>query len=337
MPAGTEPAPAPRFTRIFPALCPHPWAVPAPSHTALPADRAPGMSGQLPLPPDFLRDSSTPEENQYFSTHRRKEREKHSMGKGTRRMLLACLIPAARPRVPASRLAVGNATCFPSRTATGGGQSSAATSDRGASTPQVRGAGLVPPKLPRDPLELGWGAFAAMERMEMPHPTAHPVPNSHPSAGLGLAGNENCSKLGKVAEILKPSVMPELLMQGRSPSPPTLEHPGCQLQPLHIPPVASGGYPQPPGPGWDGFPSISLLPMDGAPATFLFSPQSAVQFNSNHHQLPSLLGVSRGQQPQSREMHLDSCFPSPALPEGPLKKQFILNWRERTCSSSSLH
>lgn len=123
---------------------------------------------------------------------------KHSMGKGTRRMLLACLIPAARPRVPASRLAVGNGTCFPSRTATGGGQSSAATSDRGASTPQVRGAGLVPPKLLRDPLELGWGAFAAMERMEMPHPTAHPVPNSHPSAGLGLAGNENCSKLRKV-------------------------------------------------------------------------------------------------------------------------------------------
>lgn len=198
MPAGTEPAPAPRFTRILPALCPHPWAVPAPSHTALPADRAPGMSGQPPLPPDFLRDSSTPEENQYFSTHRRKEREKHSMGKGTRRMLLACLIPAARPRVPASRLAVGNGTCFPSRTATGGGQSSAATSDHGAFTPQVRGAGLVPPKLPRDPLELGWGAFVAMERMEMPHPTAHPVPNSHPSAGLGLAGSENCSKLRKV-------------------------------------------------------------------------------------------------------------------------------------------
>lgn len=123
---------------------------------------------------------------------------KHSMGKGTRRMLLACLIPAARPRVPASRLAVGNGTCFPSRTATGGGQSSAATSDHGAFTPQVRGAGLVPPKLPRDPLELGWGAFAAMERMEMPHPTAHPVPNSHPSAGLGLAGSENCSKLRKV-------------------------------------------------------------------------------------------------------------------------------------------
>lgn len=39
---------------------------------------------------------------------------------------------------------------------------------------------------------------------------------------------------------------------------------------------------------------------------------NSIQFNSNHHQLPSLLGVSQGQQPQSKETHLDSCFPSPA-------------------------
>lgn len=36
---GIEPAPAPQFTRTFPALCLHPWAVPAPSHTAFPGDR----------------------------------------------------------------------------------------------------------------------------------------------------------------------------------------------------------------------------------------------------------------------------------------------------------
>lgn len=142
-------------------------------------------------------------------------------------------------------------------------------------------------------------------------------------------------------------MLPELLMQGRSPSPPTLEHPSCQLQPLHIPPTASGGYPQPPSPGWDGFTRISLLSMDCTPATFLFSFLSAVQFNSiqfnstqfnsNHHRLPSLLGVSWGQQPQSKETHLDSCSPSAALPEGPLEKQLIFNWRKRPCSSSFLH
>lgn len=113
VPAGTEPAPAPRFTRIFPALRPHPWAVPAPSHTALPADRAPGMSGQPPLPPDFLRDSSTPEENQYFSTHRRQEREKAFHGKGDAADASRMPHPSGSPSSPCLSAGCGKCHLFP--------------------------------------------------------------------------------------------------------------------------------------------------------------------------------------------------------------------------------
>lgn len=114
MSAAGEPAPDPRTTCILPVLCLHPWAVPAPSCAASPPHT--GTWGVLAAPTPFqlLRDSSTPEENQYFSTHQTKDRDKHFMGKGTRRMLLACLIPAAHPWVSASWLAVGNGTCFPS-------------------------------------------------------------------------------------------------------------------------------------------------------------------------------------------------------------------------------
>lgn len=187
---GTEPAPAPRFTRTFPALWPHPWAVPAPSHTAFPVERTPGMSGQPPLPPDFLCDSSTPEENQYFSTHQRKDREKHSMGKGTRRMLLACLIPAACPRVPASRLAVGNGTCFPSRSAVTGrhckrrrAELCSHLSHRDIHAPGAE-CSFGPPKASEGSVgEDG-------ETTPFPHPTAHPCPKA-PS--LCRAANKSCS------------------------------------------------------------------------------------------------------------------------------------------------
>lgn len=191
------------------ALCPPPWAVPTPSHTAFPAGRAPGISGQPPLPPDFLRDSSAPEENQYFSTHQRKGREKHSMGKGTRRMLLACLIPAVRPRVPLLgwlwEMALVSLPTLQSRasTARGGGQSSAATSDHGASTPQS-------PQIFPGIHWRGWRDHP------FPHPTAHPAQNPHPSARLGLVGNKSCSSplpnSGRLRELPKPSVMPELLI-----------------------------------------------------------------------------------------------------------------------------
>lgn len=201
------------------------------------------------------------------------------MGKGTRRMLLACLIPAVRPRVPASRLAVGNGTCFPSRSALAGQHCNRRRAElcshlrpRSMHAPDA-GCRFSPPKGSEGSIgENG-------ETAPFPHPTAHPAQTSHPSAGLGLAGNKSCSSplpnSGRLGEVPKPSVMPELLIQGRSP-PPTLEHPGCHLQPLHIPPMASGSYPQPPSPGWDGFPGISLLSTDCTPSCFLHK----AQFNS---------------------------------------------------------
>lgn len=75
--------------------------------------RAPGVSWQPLFLPSFSMTHPLQGKSQSFSTHE-KDRGKHSMGKGTRRMLLACLIPEAHPWVSASWLAVGNGTCFPS-------------------------------------------------------------------------------------------------------------------------------------------------------------------------------------------------------------------------------
>lgn len=139
------------------------------------------------------------------------------MGKGTRQMLLACLIPAARPREPASGLAVGNGTCFPSLSAVMG---------QHCKRRRAELCGHLGPRGIHAPIPL------------------HILPKTSIFLqGWGFAGNKSCSSplpnSGRLGELPKPSVMPELLMQGRSP-PPTLEHPGCQLQPLHIP-MSSGG------------------------------------------------------------------------------------------------
>lgn len=84
-------------------------------HEVSPTDTGTWDVLAAPAPSQLLYDSSTPGENQDLSTHQMKDLEKHFMGKGTRRMLLACLITASRPWVSASWLPVGNGTCFPSR------------------------------------------------------------------------------------------------------------------------------------------------------------------------------------------------------------------------------
>lgn len=260
------------------------------------------MAGQPPLPPGSLRDSSTPEENQHSSAHERKEREQRSMGKGTRRMLLACLIPAAALAC-LWEMALASLPAPHSRASS------------------ARGGHSLQPHLwcPQSCRGIGGEDGEAA-------PLPHPKPPSLCGAGARREPELflTSAKLSKVGRAPKTFCDAGIAHAREEPS----SHTGTPRLPdpaPHTPPAASGGCPH-----------LRALPAMGfhglCPCHPPVTPTkcSSIQFISNRHRLPSLLGASRGQQPQSEEIHLDSCFPSPALPEGPLEKQLIFNRGKRT-------